>query len=152
MHKKLFALILAFILLSSLALPGSAAVPDELLASDASLPLSEEKAYCNATLEDEFADDRVVVVLSNKASTSLRTYTTADFEGIGLEYRTRACAKTPSFSALNSINVIVCGTDNIPFRIVECNLHFSRKRRFLIVAYNPFHVHVVVFIFLVIHR
>ena len=83
MHKKLFALILAFILLSSLALPGSAAVPDGLLASDASLPLSEEKAYCNATLEDDFADDRVVVVLSNKASTSLRTYTTADFEGIG---------------------------------------------------------------------
>ena len=83
MHKKLIALILAFILLSSLALPGSAAVPDGLLASDASLSLSEEKAYCNATLEDEFADDRVVVVLSNKASTSLRTYTTADFEGIG---------------------------------------------------------------------
>ena len=79
MQKKLFALILAFILLSSLALPGSAAVPDGLLASDASLPLSEEKVYCNATLEDEFADDRVVVVLSNKASTSLRTYTTAGF-------------------------------------------------------------------------
>lgn len=28
----------------------------------------EHKAYCNATMEEEFADDRILVVLSNKAS------------------------------------------------------------------------------------
>lgn len=44
MHKKLVAFILAFILLCSVTLPGAAALPDWLRASDASLPLSEEKA------------------------------------------------------------------------------------------------------------
>lgn len=83
MQKKLFALTLAFILLCSVMLPGSTVLSDGLLASDASLPLSDEKVYCNATLEDDFADDRVVVVLSNEASTSLHTYTKADFSGIG---------------------------------------------------------------------
>ncbi len=28
----------------------------------------EHKAYCNATMEEEFADDRVMVVLDNEAS------------------------------------------------------------------------------------
>ena len=50
MRKKILALTLVFVLLCSVMLPGSAALPDWLQASDASLPLSEEKVYCNATL------------------------------------------------------------------------------------------------------
>ena len=83
MRKKILALTLVFVLLCSVMLPGSAVLPVLAQASDAPVPLSEEKVYCNATLEDDFADDRVVVVLSNKASTSLRTFTKADFSGIG---------------------------------------------------------------------
>ena len=75
MRKKILALTLVLVLLCSIMLPGSAALPVLAQASDAPVPLSDEKVYCNATLEDDFADDRVVVVLSNKASTSLHTYT-----------------------------------------------------------------------------
>ena len=83
MRMKILALTLVFVLLCSVMLPGSAALPVLAQVSDAPVPLSEEKVYCNATLEDDFADDRVVVLLSNKASTSLHTYTKADFAGIG---------------------------------------------------------------------
>lgn len=83
MRKKILALTLVVVLLCSVMLPSSAALPVLAQASDAPVPLSDEKVYCNATLEDDFADDRVVVVLSNKASTSLRTFTKADFSGIG---------------------------------------------------------------------
>jgi subtilisin family serine protease len=39
----------------------------------------EEKIYSTATLEDEFADDKVVVVLNKEASMNFRTYTLEDF-------------------------------------------------------------------------
>lgn len=42
----------------------------------------EEKIYSTATLEDDFADDRVMVVLNNAASLKLKTYTAADFPEI----------------------------------------------------------------------
>lgn len=42
----------------------------------------EEKVYCNATTEDEFADNRVMVVLSNDASLDFNIYEAADFSEI----------------------------------------------------------------------
>jgi len=39
----------------------------------------EEKSYSNATLEDRFADDRVVIVLNQAASMNFKTYTPKDF-------------------------------------------------------------------------
>jgi len=44
---------------------------------------SEEKIISTVTLEDEFADDRVVIVLNKEASMNFKTYTPEDFpEGL----------------------------------------------------------------------
>jgi len=43
----------------------------------------EEKVTCTATLDDEFADNRVLVVLNNKTSLEFKTYTASDFSEIG---------------------------------------------------------------------
>ena len=96
--KEVFSIDPRITLLCSLALPGFAALPVHAQASDAPVPLSEEKVYCNATLEDDFADDRVVVLLNNKACTSLRSYTTADFPGIG-------CTKVQSLTQYTTAQV-----------------------------------------------
>ena len=42
----------------------------------------EPKIYSNVSLEDDFADNRVMVVLNNAASLKLKTYTSADFPEI----------------------------------------------------------------------
>ena len=34
---------------------------------------TEDKVYCNATIEDEFAEDRVVVVVKQKSGTTIFT-------------------------------------------------------------------------------
>ena len=46
------------------------------------LGVKEEKIYCTATLEDDFADNIVAVVLTNIASLKLKTYTPEDFPEI----------------------------------------------------------------------
>lgn len=43
----------------------------------------EEKFYCPATLEDDFADDRVLVMFNNETSMKLKDYTADDFSDIG---------------------------------------------------------------------
>ena len=40
---------------------------------------TEEKVYCTATLEDDFAEDSVLVMMTNKASLELKMHTPADF-------------------------------------------------------------------------
>lgn len=40
---------------------------------------SEEKIYCNATIDDDFAEDRILVVLSNDASLSTLSYNETHF-------------------------------------------------------------------------
>ena len=69
-------------LFCSFVLPTSAITGGSISADD-SVTLKDEKLVSTATLEDDFADDRVIVLLSNAASTSLRTYTTADFSEFG---------------------------------------------------------------------
>jgi subtilisin family serine protease len=44
---------------------------------------SDEKIICNATLEDDFADNIVIVVLNKEATFSFRTYTLDDFVCVG---------------------------------------------------------------------
>jgi hypothetical protein len=39
----------------------------------------EEKVLCEATLEDDFAEDRVLVVLSNKETMRFKNYSARDF-------------------------------------------------------------------------
>lgn len=82
MQKKFIALIVVLALFCSFALPTSA-ITSGSISSDDNVVLNEGKTISTATLEDEFADDHVIVVLSNAASTSLRNYTTADFSEYG---------------------------------------------------------------------
>lgn len=42
----------------------------------------EEKVYCSATLEDEFENNQILIVLTNEASISKHTYTVNDFSEI----------------------------------------------------------------------
>lgn len=42
----------------------------------------EQKIYCKATLEDNFADDKVIIVLNKEATRQFRTYTPEDFPEI----------------------------------------------------------------------
>lgn len=43
---------------------------------------SEVKVYANATLEDDFAEDRVLVVLSNEASLKFHSFQANEFSDI----------------------------------------------------------------------
>ena len=45
----------------------------------------EEKVYSDATIEDEFSEDVVLVVLTNIESQKLKTYTKEDFNGDGAD-------------------------------------------------------------------
>lgn len=40
----------------------------------------EEKEYCNATIDEDFSDDSVLVVLKNNASLKFKEYTKSDFD------------------------------------------------------------------------
>ena len=44
----------------------------------------EEKVYCTATLEDDFTDNCVLVMITNKESLNLKLHTTADFPEVKL--------------------------------------------------------------------
>ena len=46
------------------------------------LGVKEEKVYCNATLDDEFEEYSVMVVMTNIASLQFNTYTPEDFPEI----------------------------------------------------------------------
>lgn len=104
MRKKTISLLVVFALLCSITLPVYAVVADQVLTGDESAAATEQKVYSTATLEDDFADDRVLVVLSNDASTSLHTYTSADFAGSG-------CAKVENLSyyTTNLVNANLTG-------------------------------------------
>lgn len=73
--KKLLALILALTLLvlgvQTVAFAEGDGEPDPVE--------PEEKLYCNATLDDDFTDDCVLVMLFNEQSLKLLTYTPDDF-------------------------------------------------------------------------
>ena len=58
----------------------------------------EPKVHSNATLDDDFADNRVMVVLNNAASLKLKTYTAADFPEI-------QCASVNDFSTAAAARV-----------------------------------------------
>ena len=82
--RKLICILLSVVLI--LGLSGSAfAVVFESISIgtvDTVEGIVEPKVYSTATLEDDFADNRVVVVLNNAASLKLKTYTAADFPEI----------------------------------------------------------------------
>ena len=94
--KRRVSFLLAMLMLVSL-------IGTEWTIADAIIPgedtmTAEEKIYCNATLEDDFAPDRVLVVLTNAASTSLKTYSLADFTGYGFKSVTNLTSATTALA------------------------------------------------------
>lgn len=77
--KKL-AFFLAVILMIS-ALPGCNSSADAPYAPSG-LGIMEEKRYSNATMDDDFADDRILVTIQNDYSLAFHTYTPEDFPEI----------------------------------------------------------------------
>ena len=81
--SKLLCVLLAIVLILGLSGSGFAISLDEN--SDATIVteyISEEKVYSSATLEDDFADDRIIVSIKHTDSLKLKTYTAADFSEI----------------------------------------------------------------------
>lgn len=46
---------------------------------ETSIDISEEKIQCNASIDEDFSDSRVLVVMSRDESCKLNDYTAADF-------------------------------------------------------------------------
>jgi len=67
-----FVIILSIVLCSSITLSGAAAV----------IVNTEEKVFCTATLEDNFADDQVIVIMKNTTSLEFNEYSAVDFPEI----------------------------------------------------------------------
>lgn len=82
MHKKFWCVIFAVILTVYLLLPGMSIDAKAIIPGEDTYT-SEEKIYCTATVEDDFADNRILVVLTNAASLSMKTYSSIDFIEIG---------------------------------------------------------------------
>lgn len=80
--KKLFSLIFVVILLCNSSLSALAITAESICDADLSsvnIDNHEEKIFCNATLDDDFMSDSVIVVLKNKDSLSFNNYTKDDF-------------------------------------------------------------------------
>ena len=81
---KMLAILLTIALLFSL-FTGCQVSPQGQSSEETTEPvlgIEEEKIYCTAALEDDFADNRVLIVLTNIASLKLKTYTPEDFPEI----------------------------------------------------------------------
>ncbi|MBQ9930183.1 MAG: S8 family serine peptidase [Oscillospiraceae bacterium] len=82
--SKLLCILLAIVLIIGLSGSGFAITIGEAtettIGTDKDVP--EEKIFSTATLDDDFADDRVMVVLTNAASLKLKTYKSSDFSEI----------------------------------------------------------------------
>ena len=78
MFKKLFATLIILTLLFGIVLTSfAAAVFDVNLEK---IKNSEQKFICKATLEDEFAEDSVLIVLNKEVSKELKSFTKNDFK------------------------------------------------------------------------
>ena len=81
--KRIMAIILsAALLIMGLAGSVIAVVNTEGEDLDTAVSDAEVKVYCQATLDDDFADDQIIVVLNNKASLMSKDYGVSDFSEI----------------------------------------------------------------------
>lgn len=82
--KKLctvLSLMLSLLLLISLGIPITASAY-----SDSNTNVGREtKQLCNATIDDDFSDNRVIVAFNNDSSLELKNYTLDDFPEIGIK-------------------------------------------------------------------
>lgn len=75
-----FVMVTVFLLSAGQGLFTSADAPDKLSYSIYDGP--EEKIFCDATIDDDFEDGLVLIVLSKEATLSFKTYTPTDFADI----------------------------------------------------------------------
>lgn len=84
--KKLISIFLIFILFNMSIINSFAAVEfDTTEAENLIIDNVEKKQLCTATLDDNFADDKVVVMMKNSASLELKKYSREDFSGIDIK-------------------------------------------------------------------
>lgn len=79
--KKILCLVLALVIcigMTSTVLASIAPITDNTVIDN----VAEAKVYSNATIEDDFADDCVLVVLSNSASLEFKTFSSDAFSEI----------------------------------------------------------------------
>lgn len=69
--KRMWTMLVAIALIIAIA-------PESVVAIS-----TEGKVYCTATVEEDFADSRVLLVLSQNASNQTKEYTVADFADYG---------------------------------------------------------------------
>lgn len=92
----------------------------------------EQKVYCNATLEDDFVDDSVMIVLTNDVSLQLKEYSVSDFNEVD-------CKSVINLTETTS-NIVAAklnGVENVSQNNVEDNhIMFSNLNDFDLSAYN----------------
>lgn len=84
--KKIFAIIISVIICFQI-LPLSASAENPIVVSETTVNDSgqEEKYYCTATIEDNFTDDCVLIVIDHANSIVDRIFTEADFPGVDVK-------------------------------------------------------------------
>ena len=80
---KLLCALVVFTMLFSLVGGGIASAVTTAPLIETAVSISESKHYSTATLDDNFDEDSVLVVMSNAASLSKFHYETSDFSEVG---------------------------------------------------------------------
>ncbi len=80
--KHILSLILVVIMIFCATGPVFGANLHAGASAAAVIGVQEQKSFCSATMDDDFEDDKVIVVLNNITSLNCKTYTTSDFPEI----------------------------------------------------------------------
>ena len=83
--RKLISIVLVLSLMTMLTDVATAIEAGEDVAPALYTSSGEEKVYCNATVEDDFAENRVMIVLSNEASLKFSAYEAENFSEIACD-------------------------------------------------------------------
>lgn len=81
--NKIIVGILALVLFISMG-QGIVSFATGSVKNDSSLEISDEKTYSNDTLDDNFADDAVLIVLNKDSSLSFQEFSVSDFPEVNI--------------------------------------------------------------------
>lgn len=79
MFKKIICIIISFIIITSIIQITALANTEIITGTDSP---KENKIICNASIDEEFVSDELIVVFNNETSLKLKNYTTDDFKEI----------------------------------------------------------------------
>jgi len=82
MKKKILALLMVLVFALSVFQSEAILVVNAVIPGEDAMPNTEQKIPCTATIDESFAEDRILVVMTNEASLSGKTYKTFDFSEI----------------------------------------------------------------------